>query len=182
MAAPTDIQPCTVCFTAKTSVDLLPWLSPAWEEVLISLRNFLNMDRPEHHSTACLKERGMENRSNRHSTLQDREWSCSPGKHWHYFEGNLGKTAEKQGGVRMDLSEHYHAILKLKTGNFSSLSTFDKIRKEPRTTTRNVIVYSILSPRSSLRSALTIKSFVGFTWIHIEGSQPEWCISTIYHV
>ena len=29
-------------------------------EVLRGLRNFLNMDRPEHHSTHRLKERGME--------------------------------------------------------------------------------------------------------------------------
>ena len=29
-------------------------------EVLRDLRNFLNMDRPEHHSTDCLKEREVE--------------------------------------------------------------------------------------------------------------------------
>ena len=39
------------------------------------LRNFLNMDRPEHHSTDRLKERGVEKGSGRHSTLQGRERS-----------------------------------------------------------------------------------------------------------
>ena len=44
-------------------------------EVLRGLRNFLNMDRPEHHSTDRLKERGVEKGSGRHSTLQSRERS-----------------------------------------------------------------------------------------------------------
>ena len=39
-------------------------------EVLRGLRNFLNMDRPEHHSIDRLKERGVEKGSGRHSTLQ----------------------------------------------------------------------------------------------------------------
>ena len=46
-------------------------------EVLRDLRNFLNMDRPEHHSTDRLKERGVEKGSGRHSTLQGRERSVS---------------------------------------------------------------------------------------------------------
>ena len=44
-------------------------------EVLQGLRNFLNMDRPQHHSTDCIKERGVEKGSGRHSTLQGWEWS-----------------------------------------------------------------------------------------------------------
>ena len=44
-------------------------------EVLRGLRNFLNMDRPEHHSIDRLKERGVKNGSGRHSTLQGRERS-----------------------------------------------------------------------------------------------------------
>ena len=44
-------------------------------EVLRGLKNFLNMDRPEHHSTDRLKERGVEKGSGRHSTLQGRERS-----------------------------------------------------------------------------------------------------------
>ena len=42
-------------------------------EVLRGLRNFLNMDRPEHHSTDRLKERGVEKGSGR----QGREDLCS---------------------------------------------------------------------------------------------------------
>ena len=42
-------------------------------EVLRGLRNFLNMDRSEHHSTDRLKERGVEERSGRHSTLHGRK-------------------------------------------------------------------------------------------------------------
>ena len=75
-------------------------------EVLRGLRNFLNMDRPEHHSIDRLKERGVEKGSGRHSTLQGRERSCvQPDKYWHCFEGNLGETAERRGKARMGLSE-----------------------------------------------------------------------------
>ena len=43
-------------------------------EVLRGLRNFLNMDRPEHHSIFdCLKERAVEKGSGRHSILQGLE-------------------------------------------------------------------------------------------------------------
>ena len=45
-------------------------------EVLRGVRNFLNMDRPEHHSTDRLDERGVEKGSGRHSTLQGRERSA----------------------------------------------------------------------------------------------------------
>ena len=44
-------------------------------EVLRGLRNFLNMDRPEHHSTDRPKERGVEKGSGRRSTLQGGERS-----------------------------------------------------------------------------------------------------------
>ena len=44
-------------------------------EVLRGLRNFLNMDRLEHHSINRLKERGVERGNGRHSTLQGRERS-----------------------------------------------------------------------------------------------------------
>ena len=42
-------------------------------EVLWGLRNFLNIDRPKHHITDYLKERGMEKGSGRHSNLRGRE-------------------------------------------------------------------------------------------------------------
>ena len=44
-------------------------------EVLRGLRNFLNIDRPEHHSIDRLKERGVEKVSGQHSTLQGQERS-----------------------------------------------------------------------------------------------------------
>ena len=44
-------------------------------EVIRGWRNFLNMDRPEHPSIDCLKERGVEKGSGRHSTLRGRERS-----------------------------------------------------------------------------------------------------------
>ena len=44
-------------------------LELGWAEVLTGLGNCLNMDRPEHHSLACLKERGVEKGSGQHSTL-----------------------------------------------------------------------------------------------------------------
>ena len=81
----------------KTSVDLLSWarqsrgneqadrlagtaditsgLQLGRVEVLRGLRNFLNMDRPEHHSTDRLKERGVDIESGRHFTLQGRKRS-----------------------------------------------------------------------------------------------------------
>ena len=44
-------------------------------EVLRGLRNFLNTDRAEHHSTDRLKERGDEKGSGQHSTLRGLEQS-----------------------------------------------------------------------------------------------------------
>ena len=44
-------------------------------EVLRGLRNFLSMGRPEYHSIDRLKERGVEKRSGRHSTLRGRQRS-----------------------------------------------------------------------------------------------------------
>ena len=62
-------------------------------EMFRGLRNFVNIDRPEHHSIDRLKDKGVEKGSGRHSTLRGQE----PDKHWHCFEGNLGETAERQG-------------------------------------------------------------------------------------
>ena len=79
-----------------------------------------NMDRPEHHSIDCLKERGVEKRSGRHSTLQGREKSVF---NQALFESNLGRLLRdggggggggeggRVGGVLMGLSECYDAIL-----------------------------------------------------------------------
>ena len=57
------------------TADITSGLQLGRAEVLRGLRNFLNMDRPEHHSTDRLKERGVEKGSGGHSTLQGRERS-----------------------------------------------------------------------------------------------------------
>ena len=55
-------------------------------EVLRGLRNFLNMDRPEHHSIDRPKERGVEEGSGRHSNLQGRESSV-------FNQANIGTVS-----------------------------------------------------------------------------------------
>ena len=57
------------------TADITSGLQLGRAEVLRGLRNFLNTDRPEHHSIVRLKERGVEKGSGRHSTLQCREIS-----------------------------------------------------------------------------------------------------------
>ena len=59
---------------ASTS-DITSGLQLGRAEMLRGLRNFLNMDMPEHHSIDCLKERGVEKGIGRQSTLQGRERS-----------------------------------------------------------------------------------------------------------
>ena len=55
-----------------STIDITSGLQLGRAEVLRGLRNFLNMDRPEHRSIDRLKERGVEKGSGRHST-QSRE-------------------------------------------------------------------------------------------------------------
>ena len=58
-----------------STADITPGLQLGRAEVLRGLRNFLNIDRPEHHSIDRFKERRVEKGSGRHSTLQGRERS-----------------------------------------------------------------------------------------------------------
>ena len=58
-----------------STADITPGLQLDRAEVIRGLRNFLNMDRAEHHSIGRLKEREVEKGSGRHSTLQGRERS-----------------------------------------------------------------------------------------------------------
>ena len=51
------------------------WQAQQISHLVCTLRNFLNTDKPEHHSTDRLKERGVEKGSGRRSTLQGRERS-----------------------------------------------------------------------------------------------------------
>ena len=57
------------------TADMTSGLHLGRAEVLRGLRDFLNMDNPEHHSIDHLKERGVEKGNGRHSTLQGRERS-----------------------------------------------------------------------------------------------------------
>ena len=58
-----------------STADITSGLQLGGAEVLRGLRNFLNIDRPEHHSTDHLKDRGVKKGSGRHSTFQGRERS-----------------------------------------------------------------------------------------------------------
>ena len=58
-----------------STADIIYGLQLGRAEVLRGLRNFLNMDRPEHHCIDRLKERGVEKGSGQHSILQGWEWS-----------------------------------------------------------------------------------------------------------
>ena len=81
-------------------------------EVLRCLRNFLNMDRPEHHSIDRLKERRSgERKQPTFHPPRSRTICVQPDEYWHCFESNLWETTQRQGRARMGLSEHYDAIL-----------------------------------------------------------------------
>ena len=70
--------------------------------------NLLNMDRSEHHSIDHLKEkRSGERKRPTFSPPRSGAICVQPGKLWHCFEGNLEKTAERQGGARMGVSERH---------------------------------------------------------------------------
>ena len=56
-----------------STADITYGLQLGRAEVSRGLRNFLNMDMPEHHSIDHLKEKGMEKGSGRHSTLCGRQ-------------------------------------------------------------------------------------------------------------
>ena len=58
-----------------STADITSGLQLGRAEVLRGLRNFLNTDKPEHHSIDRLKERGVEKGSGRNSTLQGRQRS-----------------------------------------------------------------------------------------------------------
>ena len=58
-----------------STADITSGLQLGRAEMLRGLRNFLNMDKPEHHIIAGLKERGVEKGSGQQSTL--RGWEPS---------------------------------------------------------------------------------------------------------
>ena len=96
-----------------STANITPGLQLGRAEVLRVLRNFLNMDRPEHLSTGCPKQ-GVDHGERKRPTFhppRSRTICVQPDKYWYCFEGNLGKTAERRGGARMGLSERYDTIL-----------------------------------------------------------------------
>ena len=75
--------------------DITSGLQLGRAEVLRGLRNFLNTDKPEHHSIDRLKERGVgERKRPTFHPPRSRTICVQPGKYWHCFEGNLGETVE----------------------------------------------------------------------------------------
>ena len=69
-----------------STADITSGLQFGRAEVLRGLRNFLSTDKPEHHITDRLKERGVEKGSGRHSTLQGRERSL-------FNQANIGTVS-----------------------------------------------------------------------------------------
>ena len=69
-----------------STADITSGLQLGRAELLRGLRNFLNMDRPEHHNIDRLEERGAEKGSGRHSTLRGRERSV-------FNQANIGTVS-----------------------------------------------------------------------------------------
>ena len=74
-----------------STADITSGLQFGRSEVLRGLRNFLNTDRPEHHSIDRPKERGVEKGSGRHSILQGRERSV-------FNQTNIGTVSRATSG------------------------------------------------------------------------------------
>ena len=73
-------------YRLASTADITSGLQPGRAEVLRGLMNCLNTDKPEHHSTDRLKERGVEKDSGRHSTLQGRQRSV-------FNQANIGTVS-----------------------------------------------------------------------------------------
>ena len=88
-----------------STADITPGLQLGRAEVLRGLRNFLNTDKPEHHSIDRLKERGVEKGSGRYSTLQGRERSV-------FNQANIGTVSRASlGRLLRDGAERVLAFL-----------------------------------------------------------------------
>ena len=88
-----------------STADITSGLQLGKAEVLRGLRNFLNTDKPEHHNTDRLKERGVEKGSGRHSTLQGRERSV-------FNQANIGTVSKATlGRLLRDGAERVLAFL-----------------------------------------------------------------------
>ena len=88
-----------------STADITSGLQLGRAQVLRGLRNFLNIDRPEHHSIDCLKKRGVEKASARHSTLQGQEQSV-------FNQTNTGTISRATlGRLLRDRAEYIWAFL-----------------------------------------------------------------------
>ena len=88
-----------------STADITSGLQLGRAKVLRGLRNFLNTDKPEHHSIDRLKERGVEKGSGRHSTLQGRERSV-------FNQANIGTVSRATlGRLLRDGAERVLAFL-----------------------------------------------------------------------
>ena len=87
-----------------STADITSGLQLGRAEVLQGLRNFLNTDKPEHHSTDHLKENGVEKGSGRHSTLQGQERSV-------FNQANIGTVSRATlGRLLREGAEHVWAF------------------------------------------------------------------------
>ena len=87
-----------------STADITSGLQLGRSEVLWGLRNFLDMDRPEHHSIDCLTERGVKKGSGQHSTLQGQEWSV-------FNQANISTVSRATlGRLIRDRAEHVWAF------------------------------------------------------------------------
>ena len=87
-----------------STADITSGLQLHWAVVLRGLRNFLNMDRSEHHSTDRLKQRGVEKGNSRHSTLRGRERSV-------FNQSNTGAVSRATlGSLLRDGAERVWAL------------------------------------------------------------------------
>ena len=96
-----------------STADMTSGMQLGRAEVLRGLRNFLNVERPVHHSTDRLKkERGVEKGSGQHAAIRGRELPVFNQTNFGIVsKATLGETTERRVGARMCLSERYDAIL-----------------------------------------------------------------------
>ena len=100
-----------------STTDITSGLQLGRAEVLRDLRNFLNMDRPEHHSIHRLKERGVEKGSGRHFTLQGRERSV-------FNQTNIGTVSRAAlGRLLRDGTERVWAFPSATTSSWAESET-----------------------------------------------------------
>ena len=103
-----------------STADITSGLQFGRAEVLRGLRNFLNTDKPEHHSIDRLKERGVEKGSGRHSTLQGRERSV-------FNQTNTGTVSRATlGGLLRDRTERVWAFLSATMPSWAETETVPK--------------------------------------------------------